>query len=125
MTILYTVSLTHSHKLFCFYSRPSQRLFGTNFGPARPKLNIALQTTSITFGSFECFQTVTNWTFTAITLTMCAASGTDLPIAIKLGTKTSPSFATSVSIKEAATCAPGHFSNNFVCDPCQVGRHGR
>jgi hypothetical protein len=96
-----------------------------NFGPELPKLNIALLTTSITFGSFECFQTVSNWSSTAITLTMCAASGTDLPIKITLGTKTSPASATVVSIKEAATCAPGLYSKDFVCASCQVGRHGR
>ena len=96
-----------------------------NFGPELPKLNIALQTTSIMFGSFECFQTATDWSSTAITLTMCAASGIDLPINITLGTKTSSSSAAPISIKEAATCDPGHYSNNFVCAPCEVGRHGR
>jgi hypothetical protein len=56
---------------------------------------------------------------------MCAASGIDLPINITLGTKTSSSSAAPISIKEAATCDPGYYSNNFVCAPCEVGRHGR
>jgi hypothetical protein len=81
---------------------------GANFGAIKPKLNTDIASLEINFGTTQCFQTVTFWNATSITLQMCAkASNTNLPIHITLGNKTSPPFTTLVKVKAAVKCDPG------------------
>ena len=99
---------------------------GMNFGAIKPKLNIDLTIAAIDFGTTQCFQTVTSWSATSITLRVCAASGTNLPIHITLGNKTSPPFATLITVSSTAVCLPGEYSDaNNKCALCPSGRHGK
>jgi hypothetical protein len=89
---------------------------GANFGAIKPNENTDVTIAAIKFGTIECFQTVTLWSATSITLQMCAASGTDLPISITLGTKASPPFATVIKVKAVVECEAGRFSSSLLYD---------
>jgi hypothetical protein len=79
---------------------------GANFGAIEPS-NTDVTIARIIFGTMQCIQTVTLWSATSITLQMCAASGTSLPINITLGTKASPPFAMQIKVKVAVECDAG------------------
>ena len=89
---------------------------GANFGAIKPNENTDVTIAAIKFGTTECFQTVALWNATSITLQMCAASGTNLPINITLGTKTSPPFATVIKVKAVVECDAGKFSSSLLYD---------
>jgi len=87
---------------------------GANFGAIKPNENTDVTIAAINFGPIECFQTVTLWSATSITLQMCAVSGTNLPINITLGTKTLPPFATVIKVKAVVECGPGSFFSSSL-----------